>query len=746
MVVVSCVVLFLALQLLGSLGGAQGRVWGVRQKVHAPPAEDAGLGDACATEEKTGERDAEAADHTDTAHSIDAHDAQGAVESGDTHVAGDLVGTPYLQSIVLGDEQLLRAIADNDMLVEECMTDGVMLEIMRCEDVSERVLRIAVLRRHVSRWAADYLIALENVRCAEDGNPSFWHAVCEQDLERLLCACTPARLAELAESAASEVFVGDGFPSMLRTERGRELLERAASGGGSRLGAAVARLARTCSGDTLAELVAVLSGSDTAAVEFSDGSGQVLETRRYSMRSTVFRTSEHIRARMREYVEERLVQGAETHVLLISLACAPSVFDTVADFADNRPPDVASALRLSCLLGIPCACETAALYRRLASAAQHPRGPGGRTRRGSVRKARAHMLSLLREYAGAYGVLVGVDGNRAALYPESEDMYNNYASRNRACAVGEVSIMDAAMDRIAQGDRDAPDMLAWFMRGMGVHTLDVRWCRLDTAMVRSIGSIESLAVLTMLGCSMHPGSIVHLRDLPNLEQLDVSRVLLSSQDVADIAKMQRLVSLRAMSCGLVPGSLVHLGGLRRLETLDISNVVVDRLRNSFGGDDMAAAGQMACLKSLHLRMCDLEPECLWHLRASATLSALDVCRARLSVHCMSGVACLAGLRSLRMRGCEFEAGCLEHLAGMALLRELDVSWSVLSESSMREIASARGLTKLVMDRCRIEPGGLEHIADMEALEELRVVDIAGINSRDRKTMRSLQARGVAVYT
>lgn len=150
-----------------------------------------------------------------------------AIDNGHLHIVKYILDTPSLQNIIFECMWLLRKISDNSELMRACMTDGVVLSLLRCnDDVLEHIESISELRQHICAWIVCHLSRTQSMEEAKMWNRLAWRLVDKSDMNKLLKESSVEKLVSIMEcDGTAETFGSAVFLHMMSTEDRKELLK-----------------------------------------------------------------------------------------------------------------------------------------------------------------------------------------------------------------------------------------------------------------------------------------------------------------------------------------------------------------------------------------------------------------------------------------------------------------------------------------------------------------------------------------
>jgi internalin A len=256
------------------------------------------------------------------------------------------------------------------------------------------------------------------------------------------------------------------------------------------------------------------------------------------------------------------------------------------------------------------------------------------------------------------------------------------------------------------------------------HRVDLYGKRID---VRA-GRVENLATMTALlkavPATTHleyagvrppiPGILGPLKDLPRLEELNLSRWTPGRGDTEGLRDLKQLRRLTlAHSENLTDENLAPLAGLEALESLSMTDL------KKVSDEGLRPLAALKNLRRLHLAEMKITNAGLAHLKDLEQLRELYLDRTMVRDVSLANFKEWRNLERLALPGCLIRDDQLASLAGLTNLIELNLSSTGLSNAGL---AHLKGLTNLKVLRLSgnygLTSAGLQHLKELTRLETL----------------------------
>jgi hypothetical protein len=226
---------------------------------------------------------------------------------------------------------------------------------------------------------------------------------------------------------------------------------------------------------------------------------------------------------------------------------------------------------------------------------------------------------------------------------------------------------------------------------------------------------DRLTSLNLAHTSVTEAGLVHLRKIPNLQSLELRT---SDAGLAELAQIKSLKRLGVIAWSPITDvGLGHLKDMKNLEELNVSyneitSVGIEHLRglrrlsnlclNATKVDDvgMAAIKDIKTLDTLWLGGCPVTDAGLAHLRGHSNLKALIVGNEHVTDATIGILRTVPKLELLYIGTSKLTDACLDDLAAIKTLRNLDVQQTQITPAGLERLRKALPL-------CGISPAASE---------------------------------------
>lgn len=229
---------------------------------------------------------------------------------------------------------------------------------------------------------------------------------------------------------------------------------------------------------------------------------------------------------------------------------------------------------------------------------------------------------------------------------------------------------------------------------------------------------DALRRLELSGTAVTSAGLIHLRELTDLQFLNVCLTAVSDEGFEHLAKLTKMRRMTVCSSKITGTGFRHLSGMTQLESIN--------LHSSPASDEgLAAISKLTSLKRLEIVHTNVTDTGLKHL------------------------ALLTNLRQLHVHGPSATEAALPFLGQLKELYELDVYDRAASNQTLEQIRHLPKLRMLRFFNGTCDDAGTKHLAGMTTLEELtlnsaNVTDAAIDDLAQLKSARVLNVTGTKI--
>lgn len=212
--------------------------------------------------------------------------------------------------------------------------------------------------------------------------------------------------------------------------------------------------------------------------------------------------------------------------------------------------------------------------------------------------------------------------------------------------------------------------------------------RVNDDTLKMLAGQDHLRVLQLSGTAVTSAGLVHLKDLKNLERLNVCLTAVSDEGFEHLAGLTKMKRLTICASKITGSGFQHLGAMKQLESINLHSAPA-----SDAG--LQAIGKLTNLQRLEIVHTHVTDAGLAHL------------------------ATLVNLRQLHIHGPQTTEAALPFLASLKELYELDVYDKAASDATLAQISKLPKLRKLMLTGGGVfTDAGVAQLADLTTLENV----------------------------
>jgi sugar lactone lactonase YvrE len=238
---------------------------------------------------------------------------------------------------------------------------------------------------------------------------------------------------------------------------------------------------------------------------------------------------------------------------------------------------------------------------------------------------------------------------------------------------------------------------------------------------------DQLRRLEVSGTAVTSAGLVHLKDLKNLEFLNVCLTAVDDRGFEHLAGLTKMRRMTVCSSKITGSGFAHLGAMTQLESINLhSSPASDAGLEAIGKfkslrrleivhTNVTDAGLkhlagLTQLRQLHIASHDTTEAALPFLDKFQELEQLDVYEKAASNATLVPISKLAKLRSLMLINGVFDDDGVKNLAGLTALEDLTLNSPKATDAAIDDLAGLKDLRKLNIGGTKITAAGRQRIA------------------------------------
>lgn len=238
---------------------------------------------------------------------------------------------------------------------------------------------------------------------------------------------------------------------------------------------------------------------------------------------------------------------------------------------------------------------------------------------------------------------------------------------------------------------------------------------------------DQLRRLEVSGTAVTSAGLVHLKDLKNLEILNVCLTAVDDRGFEHLAGLTKMKRMVVCSSKITGTGFKHLGDMKQIESINLHSSpasdagleAIGKLTNlrrleivhtNVTDVGLKHLAGLTNLRQLHIASHDTTENGLPFLANFNELEQLDVYEKTASNQTLEQIAKLPKLRSLMLITGNFDDLGVQRLSGLTMLEELTLNSPKVTDASIEHLAGLKNLRKLNIGGTKITALGREKLA------------------------------------
>ncbi|MFM9961484.1 MAG: SMP-30/gluconolactonase/LRE family protein [Planctomycetaceae bacterium] len=240
---------------------------------------------------------------------------------------------------------------------------------------------------------------------------------------------------------------------------------------------------------------------------------------------------------------------------------------------------------------------------------------------------------------------------------------------------------------------------------------------------------DRLRRLEVSGTAVTSAGLIHLKELTNLERLNVCLTACDDHGFEHLAGMTRMKRMTICASKITGSGFAHLSGMKQIESINLHSApasdagleAIGKLtslkRLEVVHTNVTDAGLkhlagMVNLQQLHVHGKETTAEAFPFLHKLRELYELDIYDRAASNPTCEQIAQLPKLRKLMLVTGNFDDEGVKHLAGVTTLEEVTLDSARVTDASIEHLAKLSNLRKLHLGPAKLSPAGRQRLASL----------------------------------
>jgi internalin A len=198
--------------------------------------------------------------------------------------------------------------------------------------------------------------------------------------------------------------------------------------------------------------------------------------------------------------------------------------------------------------------------------------------------------------------------------------------------------------------------------------------------MRVLGKFKKLRMLDLYGAPITDAGVAHLKDLVEMENLQLGETLLGDEALRTIGTFTKLTDLDARSPNVTDAGLMHLKNLK-LHWLALGSDKVT-------GPGLAALRDMTDVDCLWLDGTRIDDASLDHLAGLKKLQHFGICKTRVTDAGLAKLTGLEQIESLKLDDLPLTDASIPTLTAMHSLKDVQMNWTQVTDAGFKQLQDA----------------------------------------------------------
>ncbi len=252
--------------------------------------------------------------------------------------------------------------------------------------------------------------------------------------------------------------------------------------------------------------------------------------------------------------------------------------------------------------------------------------------------------------------------------------------------------------------------------------------------LKQLAGQDQLKRLELSGTAVTSAGLIHLKDLTNLERLNVCLTACDDQGFEHLVGMTKMKRMTICASKITGSGFSHLQGMKQIESINLHSAPA-------GDAGLEAIGKLTSLKRLEVVHTNVTDAGLKHLAGLVNLQQLHVHGKETTATAFSFLSKLRELYELDIYDRAASNQTCEQIASLPKLRKLMLVTGVFDDDGVKQLAKVTTLEEVTLDSSQVTDASIEHLAKLTNLRKLHLGP-AKLSESGRQRLRSLLAKAI----
>ena len=231
--------------------------------------------------------------------------------------------------------------------------------------------------------------------------------------------------------------------------------------------------------------------------------------------------------------------------------------------------------------------------------------------------------------------------------------------------------------------------------------------------LKQLAGQDQLRRLEVSGTAVTSAGLIHLKELTNLERLNVCLTACDDRGFEHLAGMNRMKRMTICASKITGSGFAHLQGMKQIESINLHSAPA-----SDAG--LEAIGKLTSLKRLEVVHTNVTDAGLKHLAGMVNLQQLHVHGKETTAEAFPFLSKLRDLYELDIYDRAASNQTCEQIARLPKLRKLMLVTGNFDDEGVKHLVNVPTLEEVTLDSARVTDASIEHLAKLPNLRKLHL--------------------------
>ena len=258
--------------------------------------------------------------------------------------------------------------------------------------------------------------------------------------------------------------------------------------------------------------------------------------------------------------------------------------------------------------------------------------------------------------------------------------------------------------------------------------------RVSDDWLKQLAGQDRLRRLEVSGTAVTSAGLIHLKELTNLERLNVCLTACDDRGFEHLAGMTKMKRMTICASKITGSGFAHLQEMKQLESINLHSAPA-----SDAG--LEAIGKLTSLKRLEVVHTNVTDAGLKHLAGMVNLQQLHVHGKETTAEAFPFLSKLRELYELDIYDRAASNQACEQIAQLPKLRKLMLVTGTFDDDGVKHLAKVTTLEEVTLDSSKITDASIEHLAKLTNLRKLNLGP-AKLSDAGRQRLKALLPKAV----